>query len=397
MRILLATAMEALSNLRIAPLRSCLALIGIAIGCAAVVAILQIGFIAERQILKDLEQAGLNLIVAGPSFESEGMEDGPTQPPASAAEVEARLQRLPTIRYAALVKEHGQEVHIQGESTYIQIIGVTPSFLDITRLDLAGGSFDALAMGAAPIGVLGSDVTSELKRPTTLQVGDHIRLGFDGYKLGGLLAPVAYNSVINLDMGRSLLIPEKSMERLTQEIGTWRLIIETAPNGDKAEIEEQVRGIFRHDHGIALDVQHAETLIVAQQAQQRNLTLLLTALGGVALIVGTVGVANVMLASVAERRKEIGLRMAIGAGPRDIKSLFLIEAILLCCLGGLLGTAIGIIGSNIYASVSLADILISFEVLAAALIVSTFSGLTAGYFPARQSSLLDPVEALQSE
>jgi len=397
MQFFLATIVEASSNLRISPLRTSLALIGIAIGCGAVVAILQIGFIAERQILKDLEQAGLNLIVAGPSYRLEGDQGGSTPPLPSSEEVEALLKGLPSIRHVALIKEHGQEVHIQGESVYIQILAVTPSIEDVIKLQLQGGSFNALAMGAAPIGIVGADVVSSLTRPIKLAVGDHIRLGFDGYEVGGLLAPTDYNGMIGLDLGRSLLIPEQSIKRLTQEIQNWRLIIEAAPNAVKTEIEDKVKEIFRHDYGMEIEVQHAETIIAARQSQQRSLTLLLTALGGVALIVGTVGVANVMLAAVAERRKEIGLRMAIGAGPGDIKLLFLIEAILLCCFGGLFGTIVGIIGSNFYARVSITDFTISYGVLAAALIVSTLTGLISGYYPARQSSLLDPVEALQSD
>ncbi len=391
------TIIEAIANLRIAPLRTSLALMGIAIGCAAVVAILQIGFIAERQILKDLEQAGLNMMVAMPSYEMESSQDGPTPPPESATEVEARLTSLPTIRHAALVKEHHQEIQIQGESTYIQIIGATQAFPEIAKLALSNGNFDAVMKGAAPVGILGADVTKDLMRPVSLDVGDYVRLGFDGYKLGGLLAPAAYNSMIGLDVGRALLVPEQSLGRLTQSVSSWRMVIDAAPEASKDEIEETVKAIFRNDYGIEIDIQSSETLIAAKQAQQRNLTLLLTALGGVALLVGTVGVANVMLAAVAERRKEIGLRMAIGASPGDVSALFLMEAVVLCCFGGLIGTLIGVIGSNLYASVSLADVTISYGVLGAALLMSTLTGIVAGYYPARQSSKLDPVEALQSE
>jgi len=397
MTFLQTTIIEAISNLRTAPLRTSLALMGIAIGCAAVVAILQIGFIAERQILKDLEEAGLNLMVASPSFEMESAQDGPTPTLASSAEVEAKLKSLPGIQHAALIKEHGQEIHIQGESTYIQIIGVTPAFLDVTKLSLLDGSFDALHHEAAPIGILGPEVTRELVRPISLDVGDYIRLGFDGYRVAGLLAPTVYSGMIGLDVGRALLVPEKSLQRLTQSVSSWRLVIDAAPDVPKGEIEQTVKAIFQSDYGIEIDIQSAETLVAAKQGQQRNLTLLLTALGSVALLVGTVGVANVMLAAVAERRKEIGLRMAIGASPGDVSALFLMEAVVLCCFGGLIGTVIGVIGSNLYASVSLADMSISYAVLGAALIMSTLTGIVAGYYPARQSSKLDPVEALQSE
>jgi len=195
----------------------------------------------------------------------------------------------------------------------------------------------------------------------------------------------------------ALLIPEQSLQRLTQEVSSWRMVIDAAPGAPKGEIEQTVKAIFQSDYGIKINIQSAETLVAAKQGQQRNLTLLLTALGGVALLVGTVGVANVMLAAVAERRKEIGLRMAIGASPGDVSALFLMEAVVLCCFGGLIGTVIGVIGSNLYASVSLADMSISYAVLCAALIMSTLTGVVAGYYPARQSSKLDPVEALQGE
>lgn len=397
MSFLHAMVIEAIGNLRITPLRTSLALMGVAIGCAAVVAIVQIGLIAERQILEQLENAGLNLVIVTPNLEN-GVVEGPADGrPFRPAEIEDSLRRLPSIRHAAMTISHSQGIYIRGETAFTNILGVTPSLLDVVDLQLEQGSFDALKMARAPVGIIGSQFPSDIDEPVTIEVGDRLRVGVDGYMITGVLAPIDYNSMIGIDFDNTLLIPNLSLNRLVEGALQWSLIIKTQPDAPKRDVEETVRTLFRDNYGLDVEFEHAETLIAAKQAQQRSLTLLLTALGAVSLIVGMVGVTNVMLASVAERRKEIGLRMAIGASPGDIKALFLIEAVVLCILGGLAGTLIGVIGSNLYASVSLADITVSYEVLAAALVMSTLTGLLAGYYPARQSSLLDPIEALQSE
>jgi len=388
MSFLGATVRAALSSLRVAPLRTALALIGIAIGCAAVVAILQIGLIAERKILESLEQAGINLMTVTPTFSGvEGAE--PTGAPASAKELETALNALPGVRKAAFVIDYGEEVDLRGEPTYVEILEVTPAFIEITNPDLEQGTFDILSMTGAPVGIVGSALTSFMDDPIELGLGDTLRLGRDGYRIGGRLDDVAYAPMIGYNLSESFLVPEGSLKRLTNETRAWRVIVEAVPEASKGTVAENIQALFADDYQRAVDVRHAETLVEAERAQRRSLTLLLAALGSVALVVGSVGVANVMLASVSERRGEIGLRMAIGASPFDIQLLFLI--------GGLVGALLGLAGSTIYARLSIADLSLSYGVLAMALGLSTLAGLISGYYPARQSSKLDPVKALQSE
>ena len=120
----------------------------------------------------------------------------------------------------------------------------------------------------------------------------------------------------------------------------------------------------------------------------------MASLGGISLFVGSIGIANVMLASVAERRSEIGLRMALGASPQAIMLLFLLEAIVLCLIGGLLGVVLGLTVSMIYANIASTEMIISLEFISLALAVSIAGGLISGFFPARGSARMDPVEAL---
>lgn len=391
-----ATVHAALSSLRVAPLRTALALIGIAIGCAAVVTILQIGLIAERKILESLEEAGINLMTVAPAFSSQEQAE-PEGAPASARELETSLDALPGIRKAAFVVNHADEVDFRGEPVFMEILEVTPAFIEVTKPGLEEGTFDILSMTGAPVGIVGSEVTSFMADPIDLGLGDTLRLGQDGYRIGGRLGDVAYTPMISYDLGESLLVPEGSLKRLTAETSSWRVIIEAMPAMSKDLITQNVKALFARDYRLDVDVQHAETIVEAGRSQRRNLTLLLAALGSVALVVGSVGVANVMLASVSERRGEIGLRMAIGASPSEIQLLFLVEAVLLCLIGGMVGAVLGIAGSAIYARLSIADLSLSYGVLAMALGLSTLAGLISGYYPARHSSRLDPVKALQSE
>lgn len=394
-----ATLRAALANLSIAPLRTALALVGIAIGCAAVVAVLQIGLIAEKKILESLKEAGLDLITVRQSYdevdwqESSSASAGPTFLDRT-DQLEADLRALPGVRQAALVKTHSSSVDIgAGEPAFIQLLEVSRAFVDIAGFDLARGSLDVLAMTGLPIGMVGAGIEGQMG----LELGDRLRFGFDGYHIGGVLDHTPYNPMIGYELDQSMIVPRGSLKRLTAETDGWSIVLEALSDAPKEALGERVETFFRDDHDIAVDVVHAGTMIEVERAQQRSLTLLLAALGSISLIVGSVGVANVMLASVSERRGEIGLRMAIGASPFDIRLLFLIEAVLLCLLGGLIGTGIGLIGANLYASLSLAELTISYPVLALALGLSTLAGLVSGYYPASKSSKMDPVRALQSE
>ncbi len=382
----------AFSNLRISPLRTALALAGITIGAAAIVSMLQIGLIAERQVLAQFAGIGIDIMVVEPSYDGDR-----ASPPPGDVNLEAVFSKRPEVEDAAFIRTLSESIVIDGQETFTELIEAGSAFARLSQLQLTEGTFERLDDKTAPIAFARGAIMNFEGSPLVLNMGDIVRVGFDGYRIVGNLRDHAYNSIIGIDTAQALIVPIGSLERITKRVDNWRLILKVHPDVIKASFREQLIDDFRRDYGLHVSALYAGDLIRAQKAQKRSLTFLLAAMGGVSLLVGTVGVTNVMLASVAERRKEIGLRMALGAGPSDILLLFLTEATVLCLMGGLIGTLLGIAASNAYANIVSGDVIISSVAVLSGLAASTTGGIAAGLYPAHRSSRLDPVEALQCD
>ena len=382
----------AFGNLRISPLRTALALAGITIGAGAIVSMLQIGLIAERQVLAQLAGAGIDLMVIEPGYDGERI-----TPPPEGIDLEAAFADRAEIDDAAFVRSYSMSIVIDGKETFAELIEAGKTFAHLAKLELAEGTFESLNEEAATVAIGPSAIQTFEGDVLPLEMGGTIRIGFDGYRVVGTFRDHSYNGIIGLDTTQSLIMPSGSLERVTKTIDNWRLILKLRPEVEKGQFRQQLLDEFQNDYGRHVDIIYAEDLIRAEKGQRRSLTFLLAAMGGVSLLVGTVGVTNVMLASVAERRKEIGLRMAMGAAPSDILLLFLTEATVLCLLGGMIGTLLGILASNIYANVASGEVVISSVAILFGLAASTIGGIAAGLYPAYRSAKLDPVKALQSE
>jgi len=391
-RLLGTTIATALSNLRISPLRTALALAGITIGAAAIVSMMQIGLIAERQVLAQLAGAGIDLMVVEPSYDGERMASPPKD-----VDWEATFSKRPEISEAAFLRTYSGSVIIDGQATFAELIEAGSAFAKLANLQLTVGTFRHLDNKTAPVAIAPGTIATFEGDPLVLNMGDIVRVGFDGYRVIGSLRDHVYNGIIGVDTTQALLVPSGSLERVIKRADNWRLILKLQPDVQKASFRQELIDGFRRNYGLNVGVLYADDLIRAEKAQKRSLTFLLAAMGGVSLLVGTVGVTNVMLASVAERRKEIGLRMAVGAGPSDILLLFLTEATVLCLIGGLIGTLLGIVASNAYANIVSGDVVIASTAILSGLAASTIGGIAAGLYPAHRSSRLDPVEALQCE
>lgn len=368
-----------------------MALAGISIGSAAIVALLQIGLITEQQILAQLRGAGADLMVVEPIQESQS----PTPPPAD-VDLEDWLEAYPEVEIAALLQSLYAPIIVDNQQVHVELLETGDAFPQIAGLKLGHGTLRELATVSNRAAVGPGTFLSDEEKVLPLSVGDIVQIGFDGYRIVGLLDGDAHNSMIGVDYGRSLLLPRKAFKRITRQAVYWRVIIKVLPDVDKSRFEQVLASDFRENLGLGVSTFYAENLIQAEKEQQRRLTQLLGAIGAISMVVGSIGVANVMLASVSERRSEIGLRMAIGAAPRDILLLFLVEAMVLCLVGGILGTGIAVASSNIYAALTLGETIISYGVILLGVAVSALSGIGAGYWPARRSSRLDPIRALQS-
>jgi len=170
------------------------------------------------------------------------------------------------------------------------------------------------------------------------------------------------------------------------------------PGADHKAATEQIQAYFKQNiRGIRMEVRSAEELIQQMQKQMRLFTLLLGAIGSISLIVGGVGVMNVMLVSVSERKKEIGIRRALGARQGDIQGQFLMEAVTLCLVGGLLGAALGVGASRVIAHFAKWQFMVAYSAMLIGILVAAVVGIFFGFYPARQAAKLNPINALRTE
>jgi putative ABC transport system permease protein len=199
-----------------------------------------------------------------------------------------------------------------------------------------------------------------------------------------------------LDTG--VLVPISMSFRMEENPGVQAMMVKFRSDATWQTASNQVKGyLARTSRDLKVKVRSAEQLIEEQQTQMRLFTLLLGAIGSISLIVGGVGVMNVMLVSVTERRKEIGIRRALGALQKDIQQQFLTESLLLCVAGGLVGSIVGVGAAYVLSAFNGWDFFISWDAVAIGVTVSCMVGIFFGYYPARQAARLSPIEALRSE
>ncbi|WP_374447131.1 ABC transporter permease [Stella sp.] len=385
---------EAIRNLAGNKQRSLLALLGIVIGTGSVIAMVNIGAIVRQEALRQFEAMGTDLVTLSARGSGEAAGFRPD-------EITRLPDRLPGVRVAAAYGQRGEQFDLPGAPPmHGALIGATPDFLRAAELTVAEGRAPSFFDAAELFAVAGRDIAAHWRQAgLSLGPGDRIA-GPDGFYLTivGLLAPATLNPLIPIDMNKALLMSVPAFQRIAPDTGLTGAVLRAAPGTDPRLLaqgaEAQLRG---GPPGRVVQARSAEQIIAQMAGQMRLYTLLLGAIGGISLIVGGVGVMNVMLVAVTERRREIGIRMAIGARRRSIVTMFLVEALCLSLAGGVLGTAIGI--GTAYAAAHFAGW--TFTVAMAAIPlgagVSALVGVLFGYLPARQASRVDPIEALRYE
>ena len=385
---------EAFRNLAGNKQRSLLALLGIVIGTGSVIAMVNIGAIVRQEALRQFEAMGTDLLTL--STRSDGDNAGFTPD-----EISLLPERVPGVRLAAAYGQRSEQFSPGGQApVYGALVGATPEFLEAVEVRLGGGRTPSSFDGHELFAVVGADLAALwLKAGEPLEVGDTIP-GPDGSMLMviGFLQRTTINPLVPIDMNKALVISVPAFRRVAPDQGLTGAILRATPASDPRTVARAVEQHLRAGQpSRVVQARSAEQIIEQMASQMRLYTLLLGAVGGISLIVGGVGVMNVMLVAVTERRREIGIRMAIGARRRSIVSMFLTEALCLSLAGGAIGTAIGI--GTAYAASELANwtFLISPVAIPLGAGVSAVVGVVFGYLPARQASRVDPIEALRYE
>jgi putative ABC transport system permease protein len=401
----------ALRALRINKLRSALTMLGIVIGVGAVIAMVAVGSGAAHRISDQIASIGSNLLMVLPGAATSGgmrMGHGSTMTlteddgRAIASEIPGVLAASGSMRGVAQVVFGNQNW-----STGIQ--GTAPDYLTIRDWELAAGKFFTQEDmdGATKVAVLGQTVKESLFGDGDA-LGEIVRIRKVPFTIIGVLTRKG-QSTWGQDQDDVVLIPLSTAKKRVLGVSQANarfvgvIQIKVASPDLIPEVEQQVTDLLRQRHRLQpyqendFQVRNLSDMFAAQEASSRTMTLLLGAIASVSLLVGGIGIMNIMLVSVTERTREIGLRMAVGARSRDILGQFLIEAVTLALIGGLLGVLLGVGISTLIASLAGWSILITAGSIGMAFGSSALIGIFFGYFPAHKAAFLDPIEALRYE
>jgi putative ABC transport system permease protein len=410
MKKILASVRIAMSALRINKLRSGLTMLGIIIGVAAVIAMVAVGSGAQARIQQQIASIGSNvIIILSGSVTSSGIRMGSGNAQTlTEDDARALARECPDVAAAAPMVRGGVQVVYGNNNWGTQIMGTTPDFLTIRDLKIdRGQAFTSADVdAAAKVVLLGKTVADNLfinEDP----VGKVIRVMAVPFTVGGTLVPKG-QSPTGQDQDDVILMPISSAKKKVigssqanaAAVGT---IIAQAVEGRTAEAQDQMTVLLHQRHRIQpgqdddFNIRNMEEVFKAQESSAQVMSILLAAIASVSLIVGGIGIMNIMLVSVTERTKEIGLRQAVGAKAKDILTQFLVEAVALSIAGGTIGILLGVAASILISYFADWSTLISPGSILMAFVFSVFVGVSFGYYPARKAAFMDPIEALHYE
>ncbi|MFT0477671.1 ABC transporter permease [Pseudomonas antarctica] len=385
---------EALVSLRTLGKRSVLALLGIVIGSSSVVALINIGHNAAVDAAMIFKDMGTDTLVA--QFPPKGNSNTPMR---ASLDLEAVRRSVPGIAHIGALSVFGGPIVFHGRTTNANFVGTTADIKDAMRLVVRDGRFLSSFDANETYGVIGDQVAQALSTPgDPLKLGDRIRINDYLFLVVGILHNQPRAMLMPVQANESLFIPAEGMRRIfpTPQIGN--VIIRAAPGENMERIAHDAASALKSqltDHDV--DIQVPQQMIDGMTRQSRTFAYLLLALGAISLVGGGVGVMNVMLMNVSERRREIGIRMALGARQRDIRNLFLLEAVTLTAVGALCGAVLGMTAAWLYAWLSGWAFALAAGALPLGVGSTLLVGLFFGIYPAVAASRLQPVEALRDE
>ena len=387
-------------------LRSSLTMLGIIIGNASVIAMIGIGEGAQKYVNGQLQSLGPNVLFIVPG-NREARQLGDLDVPRNLvlADAEALETQVPSVAAVAAEKNTQGLVSYRNRNTNTTIVGTTEGFLTVRSFEIAEGRFlsDLDQRSNSAVAVIG-DTLAEKLFEAEAPLGQQIRVRGITFEIVGVLEKKGSNLGLNYD--DAVMVPITTLaSRIVGRTSPYGIdvgFISISANSAEAmaTAEFQVTNLLRLRHDITdsddFYISSQETLLDIADTVTGALTLMLAAIASISLFVGGIGIMNIMLVSVRERTQEIGLRKAIGASQKDILSQFLIEAVILSAIGGLVGTAVGASGVFLIAAFSPFEAGVSVSAIVLAVGVSGSIGLFFGVVPARQAARLDPIVALRS-
>jgi putative ABC transport system permease protein len=409
MNFLLMTVVVAFRVLARNRMRSALTMLGIIIGVGAVIAMVSIGEGAKAAVQAQIASFGTNVITILPGFTTvSGVRSGHGGVVTlTVADIE-ELKKIPGVTSAGWSRRDATQVVHENKNWFTTVNGVPPSYLIIRNWSIADGDFFTQndLDTAAKVVLLGKTVVDNLFESGEDPVGTTIRMKNMPFKVVGTLASKGYD-LMGTDQDDVVFIPFSTAERKVMgtrflgAIGAGFLSAESPEQMDG--IVEEVRRVLRQRHKLRPDrdddftVRNQLDIARVQEGTSETMTLFLLAIASVSLLVGGIGIMNILLVSVTERTREIGIRMAVGAKRRHILLQFLVEAVVLSAMGGLIGVGLGVAGAKAASNLAGWPTIISGDILVIAFGFSALVGIFFGLYPANKASQLNPIEALRYE
>ena len=404
----LRTGLEAIRSHR---LRSGLTMLGIGIGIAAVILTVGLGIGAQREVSAQVQALGTNLLIVSPGSSTGtggvrgGFGSASTLTQADAAALTSRVA-APDVTAVAATTAASETLQNGSVNWTTSVVGTQPSWLSVRARTVSSGRFLSTVDdgSVAAVTVLGSSTATELFGPVD-PVGQSVTVAGKPFEVIGVLAPSGSTGASN-DDDQAIIPMSTAQQRViggTTRTSVQTIYVQAASSGVMSAAYQETQSLLLALHGIdaaaAADftVTSQESLVSAASSVDRTLTVLLVGIAAISLLVGGIGVMNIMLVSVTERVREIGLRKALGARPRLIRRQFLVEASVLGLTGGLLGAVVGILGAHLLPPLISNPVAVSVPAIVGSIAVALAIGLGFGVYPAGRAARLAPIDALRSD
>ena len=397
-------AMRALARNK---LRSSLTMLGIIIGVGAVIAMVSVGQGAQQQAQAQIAAMGSNMLfVASGTVNRGGMRMGwGATKTLVYDDMTAIVRECPSVKAAAPGSQASAQIVFGNDNWSTNIVGTEPQYFDVRSWPISeGASFsqEDVTM-AVNVAIVGETVRKNLFGPTD-PIGETIRINNLPFRVVGLLSSKGTSAAMGQDQDDIIIVPLTTLQKKItgQNWLRWIMVSATSQQSSYAA-QQQITSLLRERHRIRpgqdddFFVRNLADIADLADQNARLFTILVASIASISLIVGGIGVMNIMLVSVTERTREIGIRMAIGATETDVQQQFLIEAVVLSLLGGGIGILIGMVSSYLITQTLGWPVLVSPLAIVAAVIFSMAVGIFFGFYPAQKAAQLDPIEALRYE
>ena len=397
-----------LKSLLVNKLRSFLAMLGIIIGVAAVISMLALGAGAQKQVLDRMTAMGTNLLIVRPGQRGTGGVISGTQQTLTMDDAEAIVNLLPNTERVAPVSNNSAQVKYFGKNTRTSVVGTVPGYFPMRNFEVEKGRgfSNNESDGRARVAVLGP-LTVENLFGTDDPLGQTVKINGINFSVIGVMKAKGDQGYFNPDdqiiIPLSTAMKEVFGQTANKANSVKEIDIEGVDNADVTKLQDEVTALLRKRHKLQpaapddVTIRNQAEMLETASAFTKTFTILLGGIASISLFVGGIGIMNIMLVTVTERTREIGVRKAIGAKGRDILGQFLIEAITMSGLGGCIGAGLGIGSAEAVRHFSQYATIVEPSAVVVAIAFSAAVGVFFGYYPAFRAAKLDPIEALRYE